>query len=168
MSIEHPSTDTVTAYYPTIHRYAQRLLRDPILAEDVVQEVFTRYEASGRDVPRDRLRAWLYRVARNLVIDMIRKSRGPVGTVDPDLLPGAAARYEPSLLVEKKEAVAMLLQKLNELPPRQREVVRLKFQEGLSYAEIANVTHQTRATVGWLLHEAMKRLRDAMLRGDRA
>jgi RNA polymerase sigma-70 factor (ECF subfamily) len=53
----------------------------------------------------------------------------------------------------------MIQQKMNELSPRHREVLRLKFQEGLKYAEIANVLGEPVTTVAWLIHEAVQKLR---------
>jgi len=62
----------------------------------------------------------------------------------------------------------MIQQKINDLSPRHREVLRLKFQEGLKYAEIAEVLGESVATVGWLLHEAIAMLRKEMKAGNGA
>ncbi len=156
--------------YEAIHRYATRLLGDAEAAKDVTQETFLRFEQHRGEISQPR--AWLYRTARNLVIDHFRnKSRkggggiysGAVLTeVLPNDLPAEATRFSPALLAEKKETLNMLSEKMNDLPDRHREVLRLKFQEGLKYAEIAEVLKLSVPTVGWLLHEAIAKLREEM------
>ena len=59
-----------------------------------------------------------------------------------------------------------LLQALADLPTNQQEVVRLKFQDGLSYRDIAEVTGLTQSNVGYLLHTAVKRLRERLAVSD--
>lgn len=68
----------------------------------------------------------------------------------------------PRRQAESGELCAVLLQCVDTLPPAQREVVRLKYQSGLSYEEIAHVTSRTATAVGVLLHEAVKNLRHKM------
>jgi len=74
-------------------------------------------------------------------------------------LPADATRFDPGILTEKKEILTMIQQKINDLSPRHREVLRLKFQEGLKYTEIAEVLGETVTTIAWLLHEAISLLR---------
>jgi RNA polymerase sigma-70 factor (ECF subfamily) len=70
-----------------------------------------------------------------------------------------ATRFDPVILPERKEITTMIQQKINDLSPRHREVLRLKFQEGLKYAEIAEVLGESVNTIAWLLHEAIAILR---------
>lgn len=144
--------------YEAIRRYATRLLGSFDAAQDIVQEVFLRMEQHGSEIEQER--AWAYRTARNLVIDHFRNKHCP-GEL-PDGLPAEATRFSPALLAEKKETLNMLSEKMNDLPDRHREVLRLKFQEGLKYAEIAEVLKLSVPTVGWLLHEAIGMLRREM------
>ena len=143
--------------YLAVLRYALRLGGDKELAQDIAQEVFLRRQTQ-QDIHNER--AWAYRTARNLVIDHFRKNRraGSVEQLD-DSLPDESTRFRPVYQAEQKEQIEMLHDKLNNLSPRHREAIRLKFQEGLSYAEIAQIMNETVATVGWLLHEAIKQLR---------
>ncbi len=151
--------------YEAIRRYATRLLGNFDAAQDIVQEVFLRMEQHGSEIEQER--AWAYRTARNLVIDHFRRKTSPkrqrggeaAGIFD---LPAEATRFSPALLAEKKETLNMLSEKMNDLPDRHREVLRLKFQEGLKYAEIAEVLKLSVPTVGWLLHEAIGMLRREM------
>ena len=70
--------------------------------------------------------------------------------------------------LEQKEATGFLLQIVGTLPPRQQEVIQLKFQNDLSYQQIAEVLQTTANNVGVLLHTALKTLRQryAQVAGD--
>lgn len=144
--------------YEALRRYVTRLLGDPDAARDITQEVFLRLEQQKGTVQQ--VRAWSYRTARNLVLNRFRNKSAQLGHAEAlDELPADATRFNPVLLAEKKETLQMIQDKMNDLPPRQREVLRLKFQEGLKYAEIADVLNEPVTTVGWLIHEALAKLR---------
>ncbi len=74
------------------------------------------------------------------------------------------ASREPcqSAVLEQHETNHQILQLVDRLPPNQQEVVRLKFQSGLSYREIAAVTELSVSNVGYLIHTAVKTLREGM------
>lgn len=144
--------------YEAIRRYAARLLNDREAGKDIVQEVFLRFEQQRETITSPK--AWAYRTARNLVIDQFRR-RGKTGAL-PDDLPADAARFDPGILAQQQEIQTMIQEKINALSLRHREVLRLKFQEGLKYAEIAEVLGETVTTVAWLLHEAISKLRQEL------
>lgn len=85
-----------------------------------------------------------------------------------------AAQSEPSQepgpaeLLVRKEAAGFLLRILEKLPPRQQEVIQLKFQNGLSYQQISEVTQLSVSNVGFLIHRGLKALREqhAVLAGQ--
>jgi RNA polymerase sigma-70 factor (ECF subfamily) len=148
-------------------RYATRILGDRASATEMVQESFARLqeEVATSGTPPN-TRAWLYRVVRNLSIDHLRRAARFSTPDDPDWMTRVASKRsdgDPSILAEQKEEQTMVLESLDRLPPRQREAVRLKFQEGLTYAEIGQITDQTITTVGWLLHEALATLRKQLV-----
>ena len=66
---------------------------------------------------------------------------------------------EPSEKMEHDETVSKVMNQIDGLPVNQQEVLRLKFQSGFSYQEIANVTGLTKSNVGVLLHTAITKLR---------
>ncbi|MDR0522212.1 MAG: RNA polymerase sigma factor [Planctomycetaceae bacterium] len=148
--------------YEQIRRYAARLLgnagANAGVGEDIAQEVFLRLEQQRSTIQQ--LQPWAYRTARNLVIDRFRRD-GKIQSADglPDNLPADATRFNPAILAEKKEILEMIERKMNELSPRHREVLRLKFQEGLKYAQIAEVLGEPVTTIAWLIHEALDKLR---------
>jgi RNA polymerase sigma-70 factor (ECF subfamily) len=141
--------------YEAIRRYAARLLTSTEAGEDIAQEVFLRLEQQREHVNNPQV--WAYRTARNLVIDRYRQS-GKTSELPQDL-PADATRFNPALIAEQKETLEMMQQKINDLSPRHREVLRLKFQEKLKYAEIAEILGEPVTTVAWLIHEAVSLLR---------
>ncbi|MEO1698208.1 MAG: sigma-70 family RNA polymerase sigma factor [Planctomycetota bacterium] len=139
-------------------RYAARLLGDdPDGARDVVQEAFLRLcrqedlEGVGRE--------WLFTVTRNLCVDHRRKQGRMTPTDEIEDVhagrPDAHGAPEPPARVEDED----LAQALGRLPERQQEALRLKFEAGLSYAEIAGVLGTSAGNVGWILHHAIKGLK---------
>ena len=153
-------TEAATRHEKQLQRYSTRLLRDADLAADVVQEAFGRLQTE--EPPPENLRAWLYRVARNCALDLLRRRARTEPLENPQWLAADTASADPAALAQANEEYAMLMSEMNALPARQREALRLKFQEGLSYAEIAEVTGETKSNVGWLLHSALKALREKL------
>lgn len=149
----------VETHAPELTRYAAVILNgDGDAARDVVQDSFVKLWQSPPE-SRENLRAWLFSVCRTRSIDLLRR-RGRM--VSDDRLSETAADGEttaPWARMETDDRHAALLQLVESLPPKQREVVRLKFQNDLSYAEIAEVTGLTATNVGFLLHTAMQTLR---------
>lgn len=78
---------------------------------------------------------------------------------DASIATRATDEPAPSEQMEQSEARGFLLRILATLPPRQQEVLQLKFQNDLSYQEIAEITHTSAGSVGVLIHTALKTLR---------
>jgi RNA polymerase sigma factor (sigma-70 family) len=70
-----------------------------------------------------------------------------------------APEVRPGTGLERSEQQAAVLRLLSRLPPNQQEVVRLKFQNGFSYQEISRITSLSVSNVGFILHTAIKNLR---------
>ena len=68
----------------------------------------------------------------------------------------------PAAVLERQESATALFRLLDSLSPNQREVIRLKFQNDLSYREIADVTRLSVTNVGFLLHTGLKKLRELL------
>ena len=138
--------------------YARRITGDLESAREVVQETFLRLLQQERDSLDDHLAPWLFTVCRRLALDAWRKERRAMRpNLDP---PGVSS--EPEWVVERDEDTEGMLAALAELPTRQQEALRLRFEAGLSYREIADVTGWSVSNVGYLLHVALKRLRSEM------
>jgi RNA polymerase sigma-70 factor (ECF subfamily) len=151
-------------HHEDIFRYVWSRVGDNGSAEDLTGEVFTRMVASlpdyrPRGVP---FRAWLYRIARNLVVDHYRKEKGL------DLVPLNHAEglrgdgSDPDLMAERQLTLERVQRALARLDPSQREVVELRFLVGLSLREVALTLDKTVAAVKSLQHRGLTSLRAAL------
>ncbi|MBA2585881.1 MAG: sigma-70 family RNA polymerase sigma factor [Chthoniobacterales bacterium] len=140
-------------------QYAARITGDRERARDVVQETFMELQRAQRDQLDHAPAKWLFTVCRNRALNVCRKERR-MTYLSEELLeaPGADAPA-PFAQLEQKEASGFLLRIVATLPPRQQEVVQLKFQNDLSYQEISEITKLSVNHVGVLLHTALKTLR---------
>jgi RNA polymerase sigma-70 factor (ECF subfamily) len=145
--------------------YAMRLAGQVEWAEDIVQEAFMRLHANFDDVREPK--KWLYRTVHNLALNYRRDS----GKIVPlDLKQGEGAEnvdtMDPQPLPDEQiarlEGIGLVRLSLKTLDKRSRELVRLKFNEGMSYKEIAGRTGLTVSHVGYLLHHAIKAIADEL------
>lgn len=140
-------------------RYAASILGDADAAKDVVQDSFIRLWSEPREQVEDHVRPWLFRVCRNRALDLRRKGGRMKPLSDVDTATRPAEGKGPKESVEQRDSHEQVLELIQRLPENQREVVRLKFQNDLSYKEIASVTELSVSNVGFLLHTALKTLR---------
>jgi len=161
------------AHAPALRRYANHLLHDPASAQDVVQDTFTRFwshpppsEVVASGDP-GRLRAWLLTVCRNRAFDVLKKDRRTSRLPDHVAEAQSHPAPGPASVVETRDTLAAIRGCLATLPDRQQEVVRLRFQNELSYRQIADVTGLSPSNVGYLLHQSIKTLRRQMAAADR-
>lgn len=152
----------VERYEASLIRYSCGLTGDVESARDVVQETFLKLCRQKPGKVGDPPGPWLYRVCRNHALDLYRKrARHPENPID-DAYDLAGEEVSPDADAEAQDRRELVLALLKELSPTQREVVRLKFMEGLSYKEIAQVTGLRVGSVGVHLHNAMRRLREKL------
>jgi RNA polymerase sigma-70 factor (ECF subfamily) len=150
---------------PGIHRYAERLVRDPAEAEDVVQETFLRLWLRAKDYdPVARVTTWLFRITHNLAVDRLRKRGRSALTEDPDMEPGPISVNPPALLEGKQRAEA-LTAALDTLPPRQASALSLVHLHGMTGAEAAAVLEVSEEALESLLSRGRRALK-AQLAGS--
>jgi RNA polymerase sigma factor (sigma-70 family) len=140
-------------------RYAASILGDPDRARDVVQDTLVRLCAEERRRVEPCLVEWLFTVCRNRALDVLRKENRMTHLSQASLETQAGGAPCPATEAERRDTHARVLEALAGLPRNQQEVVRLKFQNGLSYQEISHITKLTGTNVGFLLHTAIKTLR---------
>jgi RNA polymerase sigma factor (sigma-70 family) len=143
--------------------YAARILRDVERARDVVQEAFLRLLAEDRQSVEPHLAEWLYTVCRNKALDIRRKESRMTPLSDAMTAQETARDPAPGASLEREESTAWALRCLARLPENQQEVIRLKFQQGLSYKQISAVTGLSVTNVGFLIHTGLKAVRQRML-----
>jgi RNA polymerase sigma-70 factor, ECF subfamily len=143
-----------------VYAYVATLLRDRSAAEDVTATAFERaYRKrntfmAGRGSPR----AWLFGIARNAALDELRR-RHRMAPLDPDL-----HETEIDAVDERAELAlsrAVVRQALASLTPRERDLIALKFQGGLTNAELARVLGTSETNAGTMLHRTIQKLRKA-------
>ena len=157
--------ELVGRYYPGVVRVVYRLCGDSRLAEDMTQEAFLRgWIHLPSFHPQTSLRNWLYRIAVNATLDVLRrKSEETLETEAAQMIPDQADGPEMTLI--EKERVALLQQAMHSLPEAARSVLVLREYGGLSYQEIASVLDVPIGTVMSRLNYARNRLRK-LLKGD--
>ncbi len=153
---------TIRDFEAKLLRYATRLTGDLETARDVVQDTFFRLCRAERAKVEEHISAWLYTVCRNRCFEIMRKEKRMTPLEDVHLETTGAKVADPSARIEHEDDRSELLKLIDSLPNRQQEVVRLKFQSGLSYKEISDVTELTVTNVGVILHNAVKRIRKEM------
>ena len=149
-------------------QYARRITGDREQARDVVQETFVKFQRNGALQRKDEPATWLFTVCRNAALNVCRKESRMM-YVDEEVIEARGNEQPmPFDQLQQKEATGFLLQIVGTLPPRQQEVIQLKFQNDLSYQQIAEILQTTANNVGVLLHTALKTLRQryAQVAGD--
>lgn len=139
-------------------QFATRITGDRERARDVVQETFMKCQRNGASQNPEPA-TWLFTVCRNGALNVCRKEKRML-YLDEELIESRADEQAmPFEQLEQKEAAGFLLRIVGTLPPRQQEVIQLKFQNDLSYQQIAEITKTTANNVGVLIHTALKTLR---------
>ena len=141
-------------------QYAMRIIGDRERARDVVQETFVKYENNGASSHSNEPATWLFTVCRNGALNVCRKERRMVYLDEALIESREDEQPMPFERLESREAAGFLMQIVATLPPRQQEVLQLKFQNDLSYREIAEITKTNANNVGVLIHTALKTLRE--------
>ena len=139
-------------------QFATRITGDRERARDVVQETFVKFQNNGA-FQNPKPATWLFTVCRNGALNVCRKERR-MRYLDEGLIEARAVEQPmPFERLEEQEAAGFLLRIVATLPPRQQEVIQLKFQNDLSYRQIAEITKTTTNHVGVLIYTALKTLR---------
>ena len=143
-----------------IYAYVAGMLRDQAAAEDVTAAAFERAYRKRRrfDPARGTRRAWLFGIARNAALDELRRrGRQQVLSTDPEDVGAADPVDEADAALSRTTLRAAL----DQLSPRERELVVLKFFAGLDNAEIAGVLEISESNAGTRLHRTIEKLRRA-------
>lgn len=145
-------------YEVPLLQYTARITGNNERARDVVQEAFIKLQRNGALAP-EKTATWLFTVCRNSALNVCRKERR-IMFLDEEIIESQRDEQPmPFERMEQREASGFLMKILATLPARQQEVLQLKFQNNLSYQEIAEITKTTANSVGVLIHTAMKTLR---------
>ena len=146
-------------YAPKMYAYIYRRVGHAATAEDLTGELFLRVVRSLRNDQawRDSFSAWLYRVAHNLVVDHYRSL--PELPDEPVETSIEGDGGDPAAAVEGRLARERLRAATDRLTPEQQEVLALRFGEGLTAAETAQILNKSTGAVEALQHRALASLR---------
>ncbi len=150
--------------------YARRLLGDFEVAEDIVQDAFMKLHSQFQQVRTPQ--PWLYRTVHNLAVDHQRRTKRIVlvGDSGPDGETPASEAIDsqpmPDEQIARWEGIGLVRLVLETLDPRSRELIRLRFNEDLSYQEISDRTGLAVGHVGYLLHHALKAMALELVKTD--
>jgi RNA polymerase sigma-70 factor (ECF subfamily) len=148
-------------YAPRVKAFLMRTGLSPSAAEDCMQDVMVTLwrKAHLYDPARATVATWIFTIARNRKIDLIRRSRRP----EPEELPwGPQPEPEGSEALALREDTRRLSEAVAQLPPRQREMIERAFYGDLSHSEIAAETGLPLGTIKSRIRLAIDRLRDAI------
>jgi len=149
-----------------VYRLALQLVRSPAEAEDVTQDTFVRaYGAVERFDGRSEPFTWIYRIAVNLSLNVIRARKAGERSSSPDdpqieaLLVDRAAGVNPELTNSDKQLGATLRAGIDALSDVLRTTLVLVLVEGVPHADAAQILGCSEGTVAWRIHEARRKLR---------
>ena len=149
----------------SLFRFFFRLTGRQALAEDLVHEVFLRmiryretWQAQNAAVDSGAFEAWMYRIARNTLVDHSRKHRHETPGAEDQMETIASERPTPFESTAKRQDLALLYRALRELPEDKRELLVLTRFEGLTHEQIGRILGCEAGTVKGRVFRAMKEL----------
>jgi RNA polymerase sigma-70 factor (ECF subfamily) len=155
-------------YVTSVYRLAYYRLSSKQLAEDITAETFVRalrsistFSWQGKDFG-----AWLTTIARNLIIDHYKSGRQRLELVVDTIPERSEAGPGPETEVLARLSSADLMRAVHALPPEQRDCILMRFMEGLSIAETAQVLDRSEGAIKQLQLRAVRNLAKSLPRGD--
>lgn len=147
---------------PRVYNFFRFRLGDDLLAEELTARTFEKAWRGRKHYRRDRgaFSTWLFTVARNVAIDFYRE-RHHEQVLSLEGLNPQDAGYTSEIVIQRRIDLARLHTLLGALPPRERELIELKYGAELTNRAVAQLTGLTESNVGTLLHRAVQHLRNA-------
>lgn len=156
----------VREHEPQFFTYALRMVSNKEDAADLVQDAFLQAYRTFEQVDPNAggYVKWCYRILRNLCIDFLRKKR-PRGAEEDELERAVdQSTLRPEEVYEHRTTESQIREAILALPEKYREVLLLRYQEGLSYERIAEVMEVPLTTVETRIHRAKKMLQEKLKR----
>ncbi|PAV31003.1 hypothetical protein CIL05_04650 [Virgibacillus profundi] len=155
-------TELFEQYQLPLFRYLMQMTRNRELAEELLQETFYRAMVSLKVKNMLHARAWLFKVARNLFIDSVRKSNAEQRMVDKvkmEHIP-ISDLGNPEQQLEKRTRQEELEEVMGMLPERMQTILYLREIQGLTYKELSTTMNLTESQVKTTLHRARQKFRE--------
>ena len=163
-----PASEIYDRYSSRIYNFAYRFLRNSEAAEDATQEVFVKMLKHANQFHGDaKLSTWLFSITANWCRDYLRKADNKAKDSEDVLITlPAPSEFSPDRTLEQRENQQRIQKALTALTPEQREAILLSRYQGLSYAEIAQISGCSEGAVKTRVFRAMETLKKA-LAGER-
>lgn len=156
---ESAFAELVGRYAPRVGYYLRKLVGDSLEGDDLLQDVwFDVFKALPGLADPVAFPAWLYRIARNRAFRRLRRRRLPRSPIPDDALGELPDREEEFTA----DDAAWVHAALDRLPPEHREVLVLRFLEGIPYEDVARIVGCPLGTVKSRIHHAKRGLRRAI------
>ncbi|MBI2031917.1 MAG: RNA polymerase sigma factor [Candidatus Levybacteria bacterium] len=148
-----------------IYKYFYWQTGDPYLAEDFTGEVFARVWKNWKRFKPDFSQAFLYRVARNLLIDYWRKNKNRNEmSLETSIEAGIEPSYDEDFIekIQNDDEIRKLRDAIKLLPENLKEIIILRFMEELSAKEVGEISGLTEVNVRVLQYRALRKLREVI------
>jgi RNA polymerase sigma-70 factor (ECF subfamily) len=146
--------------YKKVYSYFFRMTKDVEISRDLTQNVFVKILKYSHSWKEDKTFAyWLFRIARNILIDHFNETRKFYGIENNPEIAGRD-QTESIQAQEAKESFEFLLEAMSQLPPAYREMIELNRFQGFSYKEIAITTSSTESAVKVKTFRAIQKLKE--------
>ena len=153
-------------YIGQIYRFIYLKVGDKETAEDLTSEVFLKtwnYINDGNSIIEKTLRALIYKIARNAIIDHYRQASYQADvSIDKNEIDLADDSQDTKKQIEISDDIAIIEAQLQKLKDEYREIIILRFVNELSITEIANILNKSKGNVRVLTHRALSALRGMM------
>ena len=157
-------------YVVRIFRFIYLKTSSKETAEDLTSEVFLRYwkrikkgmqdKSLSESIANDRIKPFLYKISRNLIIDFYRKKEVLTVEINEEIKEKIKDQGEDILAeISAKQEVEEIMKALHKIKGEYREVIILRYIEELSVAEVAEIMGKNSGSVRVLLHRAIKALK---------
>ncbi|HEX2980814.1 MAG TPA: sigma-70 family RNA polymerase sigma factor [Anaerolineaceae bacterium] len=155
--------DLYEMYMEQVYRYIYYRVNDPVEAEDLTSTVFLRaWESLPQSVDDQfNFRAWVYRIAHNLIIDRHRMEKPSVSIDNMDSLHDGERL--PDVTHEENETIRQIQAIIQRLDPEYQQVLTCRFIMGLSHAETAKILKQSEVYIRVLQYRALKKVKELLL-----
>ncbi len=156
----HPLEQAFERYYPAIFRYLRLRGADADTANDLASATFERAWArfDQYNPARGQLQTWLFAIARNLAANHWKNEKA-IEALDEEYLDEAPSPEQEILHIQNREQILAALQQLD---PRARELIALKFGGPLTNRQIAEITGLSENNVGVILYRSLLKVRSLL------
>lgn len=161
-------TELFNRYKNIVYNFIYRLVTNPDVAEDLLENTFIKMIRSlDKYQERYKFKQWLFSIANSVTIDYLRKRRKEF-LVDPieDWMELPDDSPSTQVMLEKEELKNIIEDKVNKLPPKQKQVFIMRQETNLTFREIAEILGCPISTVLSRMHNAVVNLRRSLKECD--